>query len=84
MANQWGLGGAGRQWQNSRAGSLNLAKKPQQLKLYTSLWAMMPHDQTGVILPYEQICEMVADAGYDGMAIDLGAGDVARRIDAAV
>ena len=55
-----------------------MVKKPQQLKLYTSLWAMMPYDHTGVILPYEQICEMVADAGYDGMAIDLGAGDVAQ------
>ena len=55
-----------------------MAKKPQQLKHYTSLWAMMPHDHTGVILPYEQICEMVADGGYDGMAIDLGAGDVAQ------
>ena len=39
---------------------------------------MQPHDQTGVKLPYEQVCEMVADAGYDGMAIDLGAGDVAQ------
>lgn len=37
---------------------------------------MMPHDQSGVILPFDQICEMVASAGYDGMAIDLGAGDV--------
>ena len=55
-----------------------MVKKPQQLKLYTSLWAMMPHDHAGVILPYEQICEMVADGGYDGMAIDLGAGDVAQ------
>ena len=52
--------------------------KPRQLKIYTSLWAMMPHNQTGEILPYEQICEMVASAGYDGMAIDLGASDVAQ------
>ena len=52
--------------------------KPRQLKIYTSLWAMMPHDQTGEVLPYEQICEMVASAGYDGMAIDLGASDVAQ------
>ena len=37
---------------------------------------MMPHDQSGVILPFDQICEMVASADYDGMAIDLGAGDV--------
>ena len=51
---------------------------PQCLKTYTSLWAMQPHDQTGVTLPYDQVCEMVANAGYDGMAIDLGAGDVAQ------
>ena len=51
---------------------------PQRLKTYTSLWAMQPHDQTGVKLPYDQVCEMVANAGYDGMAIDLGAGDVAQ------
>lgn len=50
----------------------------RSLKFYTSLWAMMPHDQSGTILPYDQICEMVAGAGYDGMAIDLGAGDVAQ------
>ena len=49
---------------------------PQRLKTYTSLWAMQPHDQTGVKLPYDRVCEMVANAGYDGMAIDLGAGDV--------
>ena len=36
----------------------------------------MPHDQSGVILPFDQLCEMVASAGYDGMAIDLGAGDL--------
>ena len=48
------------------------------LKFYTSLWAMMPHDQTGTILPYDAICEKVAGAGYDGMALDLGAGDVAQ------
>ena len=38
----------------------------------------MPHDDSGTILPYDRICEMVAAAGYDGMAIDLGAGDVAQ------
>ena len=37
---------------------------------------MMPHDQSGIILPFDQLCEMVASAGYDGMAIDLGAGDL--------
>ena len=39
---------------------------------------MMPHDDSGETLPYDAICEMVAGAGYDGMAIDLGAGDVAQ------
>ena len=38
---------------------------------------MMPHDQTGTILPYDAICEKVAGASYDGMALDL-AGDVAQ------
>lgn len=51
---------------------------PRELKTFTSLWAMMPHDDSGVILPYEEICQKVAEAGYDGMAIDLGAGDVAQ------
>lgn len=37
---------------------------------------MQPHDPTGVKLPYDQVCEMVAGAGFDGMAIDLGASDV--------
>ena len=50
----------------------------RHLRTYTSLWAMRPHDQTGIRLPYEEVCEMVADAGYDGMALDLGAGDVAE------
>ena len=49
-----------------------------RLKVYTSLWAMMPHDPSGVILSYEEICEKVAAAGYDGMALDLGAGDIAQ------
>lgn len=48
----------------------------RRLKTYTSLWAMQPHDQTGVMLPYAQVCEMVAAAGFDGLAIDLGAADV--------
>jgi hypothetical protein len=38
---------------------------------------MQPHDPSGVKLPYDQVCEMVAGAGFDGMAIDLGASDVA-------
>ena len=48
----------------------------RQLQVYTSLWAMQPHDPTGIKLPYDQVCEMVAQAGYAGMAIDLGASDV--------
>jgi hypothetical protein len=50
----------------------------QSLKTFTSLWSMQPHDQTGIKLPYDEVCNMVAAAGYDGMAIDLGAGDVAQ------
>lgn len=49
----------------------------QNLHVYTSLWAMQPHDPTGVKLPFNQVCEMVAEAGFHGMAIDLGASDVA-------
>ncbi|SMY06562.1 sugar phosphate isomerase/epimerase family protein [Flavimaricola marinus] len=49
----------------------------RRLQVYTSLWAMQPHDQSGVKLPHDQVCEMVAGAGFDGMAIDLGASDVA-------
>ena len=49
----------------------------RRLQVYTSLWAMQPHDQTGVKLPFDQVCEMVVGAGFDGMAIDLGASDVA-------
>ena len=48
----------------------------RRLQVYTSLWAMQPHDQTGIKLPLDQVCEMVAAAGFDGMAIDLGAADV--------
>ena len=50
----------------------------RRIRFFTSLWAMMPHDDSGTVLPYEDICAMVADAGYHGMAIDLGAGDVAQ------
>ena len=39
---------------------------------------MQPHDHSAVSLPLDQVCEMVAEAGYDGLAIDLGAGDVAQ------
>ncbi|MEM9212038.1 MAG: sugar phosphate isomerase/epimerase [Pseudomonadota bacterium] len=50
----------------------------RELKIYTSLWAMQPHDQSGEILPDEAIVEKVKAAGYDGMALDLGAGDAAQ------
>jgi len=49
----------------------------QKLLVFQSLWAMQPHDQSGGILPHDRVCGMVADAGYDGLAIDLGAADVA-------
>ncbi len=49
----------------------------QNLHVYTSLWALQPHDPSGVKLPFDQVCEMVAEAGFHGMAIDLGASDVA-------
>lgn len=54
----------------------------QTLDVYTSMWAMQPHDQTGIKLPYEQVVEMVADAGYKGMALDFGFTPVedAKRI----
>lgn len=48
----------------------------RNLHVYTSLWAMQPHDQTGVKLPYAQVVEMIAEAGYHGMALDLGAADI--------
>lgn len=47
------------------------------LHVYTSHWAMQPHDPSGVILPDAEIAAMVADAGYHGLALDLGAADVA-------
>ena len=50
-----------------------------RLKVFTSLWTMQPHDQSGEILPYDRVCGMVAEAGYDGLAIDLGAADVQTR-----
>ncbi len=48
----------------------------RSLRVFQSLWSMQPHDQTGDILPHDRICGMVADAGYAGLAIDLGAADV--------
>ena len=42
---------------------------------------MSPHNQSGIKLPDEQICEMVFEAGYNGMAIDLGASDVKKAFE---
>lgn len=38
---------------------------------------MQPHDAGGEMLAHDRVCGMVADAGFDGLAIDLGAADVA-------
>jgi len=48
----------------------------RQLKVFQSLWSMQPHDQSGEMLSHDRVCGMVRDAGYDGLAIDLGAADV--------
>ena len=48
----------------------------QSLEIFQSLWAMQPHGPDGVKIPVEQAFEMVADAGFDGIAIDLGASDM--------
>ena len=42
---------------------------------------MSPHDDTGNKLPDEKICELVFEAGYNGMAIDLGASDVKKAFE---
>lgn len=49
----------------------------RQLKVFQSLWAMQPHDAKGEKLPLDRVAAMVAEAEYDGLAIDLGASDVA-------
>lgn len=48
----------------------------RRLQVYQSLWSMQPHDASGEILPLDRVAGMVADAGYAGLAIDLGAADV--------
>lgn len=48
----------------------------QKLEIFQSLWAMQPHAPDGVKVPVERAFEMVAEAGYDGMAIDLGVSDI--------
>lgn len=49
----------------------------RRLEVYQSLWAMQPHGPDGAKLPLAEAFTMVAEAGYDGMAIDLGAADMA-------
>lgn len=53
----------------------------RNLKVFQSLWSMQPHDQSGEMLAYDRVCGMVRDAGYDGLAIDLGAADVQTAYD---
>jgi hypothetical protein len=53
-------------------------KEPtQKLEIYQSLWAMELRRPDGKERSLEESFEMVAAAGYDGMAIDFGATDVA-------
>jgi len=49
----------------------------QKLVVFQSLWAMELRRPDGKERSLEESFEMVANAGYDGMAIDLGATDVA-------
>jgi hypothetical protein len=49
----------------------------RRLKVYQSMWSMQPHDQTGEKLSLDRVAGMVASAGYAGLALDLGAADVA-------
>ena len=53
-----------------------MKENKQRLQVYTSLWAMKPHDNTGKILSHEDICLKVKDAGFSGLALDLGASDI--------
>ena len=53
-----------------------MKENKQRLQIYTSLWSMKPHDNTGNILSHEDICLKVKDAGFEGLALDLGASDV--------
>src|SRR5258708_36554168 len=45
----------------------------EKLEVYQSLWAMELRRPDGKERPLEESFEMVAAAGFDGMAIDLGA-----------
>jgi hypothetical protein len=49
----------------------------QKLEIFQSLWAMELRRPDGKERSLEQSVEMVAAAGFDGMAIDLGATDIA-------
>ena len=53
-----------------------MKKNKQRLQIYTSLWSMKPHDNTGNTLSHEDICLKVKDGGFVGLALDLGASDV--------
>lgn len=44
------------------------------LKVFQSLWAMQPYDDMGTAF------DKVTEAGFDGMAIDLGAADIATAM----
>ena len=48
----------------------------QKLEIYQSLWAMERRRPDGDEWPLEHKFEMVAGAGYDGMAIDLAETDI--------
>jgi hypothetical protein len=48
----------------------------QKLEVYQSLWAMELRRPDGKERPLEESFEMVAAAGFDGMAIDLGVADL--------
>jgi hypothetical protein len=48
----------------------------QKLEVYQSLWAMELRRPDGTERTLEESVEMVAAAGFDGMAIDLGAADL--------
>ena len=48
----------------------------QKLEIYQSLWAMELRRPDGKERALEESFEMVAAAGFDGMAIDLGAADL--------
>jgi hypothetical protein len=48
------------------------------LAVYQSLWAMQPARPDGRVLPLADCVRMAADAGYDGVGIDLWATDIAE------